>query len=434
MAKQLYLRFAVLICIMALLTGCTDWDDNEPIGAANPEALITQESSLFELLQRTVNTEDTAPEEQIVCVDFIYPFQLVVYNGDNVAVNTLTMEGDAQFATFLEGLLQEYSVSISYPISTMLDDGTVFTVNNNDELADALNQCINEDIIAGAGSLFSGNGNNCIWFLDYREAINIDNTYAGGFFQANTDGTMHFTYNDITYNGTWTFLLIDNHLQLNIHLEGDSPVAQYWNFSRNVTPGEQYMTLLHASGNIMLSKYCESGTEYQIGQAGPAGGFVFYDKGEYSNGWRYIEAAPTDIPILQWGCPTLSVASAQNTTIGYGMDNSIAIALAHDALNDFYNNPLVCSAESNGTVAARSALLTTTPGDIEHWHLPSQDELLQMYDNLQWNNLGGFVRGSYWSSTEIDEGHALTINFGNGRFDAVSKVSDTIKCRPVRYF
>jgi len=27
---------------------------------------------------------------------------------------------------------------------------------------------------------------------------------------------------------------------------------------------------------------------------GPAGGFVFYDKGNYSDGWRYLECAPVD--------------------------------------------------------------------------------------------------------------------------------------------
>jgi hypothetical protein len=27
---------------------------------------------------------------------------------------------------------------------------------------------------------------------------------------------------------------------------------------------------------------------------GPAGGFIFYDKGGYSDGWRYLEAAPED--------------------------------------------------------------------------------------------------------------------------------------------
>jgi hypothetical protein len=34
------------------------------------------------------------------------------------------------------------------------------------------------------------------------------------------------------------------------------------------------------------------GVTYTVGQTGPARGIVFYDKGNYSDDWRYLEAAP----------------------------------------------------------------------------------------------------------------------------------------------
>jgi hypothetical protein len=42
---------------------------------------------------------------------------------------------------------------------------------------------------------------------------------------------------------------------------------------------------------------------YPIGGTGPAGGHIFYDKGSYSNGWRYLEAAPvsTEWTDKEWG-------------------------------------------------------------------------------------------------------------------------------------
>ena len=33
---------------------------------------------------------------------------------------------------------------------------------------------------------------------------------------------------------------------------------------------------------------------------GPAGGFVFYDKGSYSDGWRYMECAPENAGTGEW--------------------------------------------------------------------------------------------------------------------------------------
>lgn len=42
---------------------------------------------------------------------------------------------------------------------------------------------------------------------------------------------------------------------------------------------------------------------YKIGSDGPAGGIVFYDKGSVSDGWRYLEAAPSDFAYSWEGVP-----------------------------------------------------------------------------------------------------------------------------------
>ena len=46
--------------------------------------------------------------------------------------------------------------------------------------------------------------------------------------------------------------------------------------------------------------------DYKVGDEGPAGGIIFYDKGEYSDGWRYLEAAPADVWLVD-GVPALDL-------------------------------------------------------------------------------------------------------------------------------
>jgi hypothetical protein len=82
---------------------------------------------------------------------------------------------------------------------------------------------------------------------------------------------------------------------------------------------------------------------------GPAGGFVFYDKGSYSNGWRYLECAP----------------------------------------------------ENNGTGSwskAKQDCETYSHGGFKNWRLPDIDELKNLLDGGHGSSM--FNNGVYWSSSE----------------------------------
>jgi len=45
-----------------------------------------------------------------------------------------------------------------------------------------------------------------------------------------------------------------------------------------------------ASGGIVTTVTGENDT-YSLRDIGPAGGYIFYDKGYYSSDWRYLEAS-----------------------------------------------------------------------------------------------------------------------------------------------
>lgn len=177
---------------------------------------------------------------------------------------------------------------------------------------------------------------------------------------------------------------------------------------------------------------------YEIGELGPAGGHIFFDKGEYSDGWRYIEAAPEDMTGYEWGCYNSPIEESRNLDVGKGLENTLAIIAFHENFNNFYQNPEECSDVSNGTVAAK-ACLDLIISSFENWHLPSEKEVLSMYQNLHLNGLGNFMADGaalYWTSTEHDDNTATTTDFANGDQGWNCKQCDFgfLRIRAVRYF
>ncbi len=140
------------------------------------------------------------------------------------------------------------------------------------------------------------------------------------------------------------------------------------------------------------------GKTYKIGDRGPAGGWIFYDKGNNSGGWRYLEAAPEDQSTeARWGCYGISITGAEDAAIGTGKANTAAIIKS-------------CG---EADIAAKIAA-DYRGGGKSDWFLPSKDELYMMYTNLHTNGVGGFAGDLYWSSSEYSEDYAWLQYFNNG--------------------
>jgi hypothetical protein len=164
-----------------------------------------------------------------------------------------------------------------------------------------------------------------------------------------------------------------------------------------------------------------------IGMVGPAGGIVFYDKGNDSDGWRYLEAAPSDIDVSGgythvWGGYGTEVGtSAQGTAIGTGQANTTAIV---DKYGD--SDP----SDNTGNYAARLADRYEY-GGFDDWFLPSKDELNLMYQKR--GVIGGFASNIYWSSSEFFSNLAWYQYFSNGYQFSTFKFS-YVRVRACRAF
>ena len=138
-----------------------------------------------------------------------------------------------------------------------------------------------------------------------------------------------------------------------------------------------------------------------IGSVGPAGGVVFYDKGVFSDGWRYLEAAPVSAEFeAEWGAYKYDV-SGTTTTIGSGKSNTQIIVNFLESIGE---------AEQ----AAQRCMELSVNG-FSDWYLPSRDELNLMYQNLFINGLGSFDHNWYWSSSQANNySGAWLQNFNDG--------------------
>ncbi|NBC28459.1 MAG: DUF1566 domain-containing protein [Spirochaetes bacterium] len=154
--------------------------------------------------------------------------------------------------------------------------------------------------------------------------------------------------------------------------------------------------------------------DYLIAQSGPGDGFVFYDKGSYSDGWRYMEAAPTYTDenfgyFNDWGSNPVPV---YDTAVGTGEDNTDTLA-QHEGWNGNY---------------AATLCYDLGAGGYSDWFLPSRDELQLIGDNLHAKGYGEMWDYYYWSSSlesEAQEEAWYVYFYSDGASAAGDKTIDT---------
>jgi hypothetical protein len=139
------------------------------------------------------------------------------------------------------------------------------------------------------------------------------------------------------------------------------------------------------------------GGPLMVGDRGPAGGYVFHDKGSVSNGWRYLEAAPLDSHAgIGW-----FNGNYRDIKTGVGIDsgkvNSAAIITTFGAGN--YAAMVCRNLDING---------------YRDWFLPSKDELNLMYQNLKKAAIGDFKGNWYWTSSQYFNNMAWVQSFVDG--------------------
>ncbi len=187
--------------------------------------------------------------------------------------------------------------------------------------------------------------------------------------------------------------------------------------------GNQAQFTMGAQDTILYGVWTPN---YLIGGIGPAGGYVFYDKGYYSNGWRFMEAAANNQGGLDAWSPSATLVSGTISSLGSGTANTA----------------LIVTAFGTGTVYAARTCNDLVLGGQSNWFLPSRDEALAMATNLRAAGVGNIPSMySFWTSTDSDASNAYVINLSNNPptsnslfLKTLSGAINTPKTRAVRRF
>jgi hypothetical protein len=116
------------------------------VQADHSEILINNEDDFEVLLD--LCTEDGS-DDDIECIDFVYPFTVSVFDSENQLSEVLTIKDDKDLYDFFDDFDEDEIASFNFPVTVILPDGQEYSVNNNDELEnfleDAIDACDEDD-------------------------------------------------------------------------------------------------------------------------------------------------------------------------------------------------------------------------------------------------------------------------------------------------
>lgn len=164
------------------------------------------------------------------------------------------------------------------------------------------------------------------------------------------------------------------------------------------------------------------------GFIGGSGGYVFFDKGETTNGWRYLEASTVKLNDpssnnFKWAVSD-GFMSNISQEIGTGLENSVQIK----STNNFTN-----------VAAAMSVYLANN--NVNDWFLPSIKELKELYKLKSIGLIGSpasgtnsFYNKNVLSSSQLNSTTCYGINFDDGSQVLLAKTSQLYSGWQVRRF
>jgi len=186
-------------------------NDQDTLEIVFPITLILEDysevvvNSQQELDALVANCESSGGSNSIGCVQFVYPITFFVYNEDQQQTGTVVVNSDLELYLFLSGLDDDDFISLQFPVSVILNDGSTVEVSSNAELQQLIEGCDNSttdpvDPTELEQALTDGVWYVTYFFDDFDETADF-NGYEFSFF---ADNTAQATNGSNTVPGSWS--------------------------------------------------------------------------------------------------------------------------------------------------------------------------------------------------------------------------------------
>ena len=250
-------------------------DDSDHLEISFPIEII-----LSDYTKITINTHDELEaliedcgsenemDDDIECLDFVYPINFSMYNSENQLTETVKVENDEQFYNFVSDIDDSDIVVINFPISVILYDGSERNIENMDllenvieEVKDMCNEDDNNDYNDDDCNDCSQDQitqllKTCSWIVDRLEINGVEQTeqYTNYTLFFMGEGVVKAINNGNEIFGTWKVDLSDNGILLKINFESLADFSFNWRLYEIEDDNE--VDLRIEDNRFKLEKHC----------------------------------------------------------------------------------------------------------------------------------------------------------------------------------
>lgn len=224
-------------------------------------------NGLEDLRELAAECKEGGDDDDIECIDFVYPITLFTFNVNLEQTSSVVVESDRDLRLFFKDLGDDNLISFDFPISLKLYDETIISVANNEELATAIENAkdmcdedddddYNDDDFDE--DEFKNELVECVWFVTEFKRNDVDQTpqYVNYILNFKEDGTVVTGFTGATtVEGTWSTTVGDDGAELTMEFDATTDFNLEWNV---YDLGDDKIKLYNNDSNrIVMKQFCE---------------------------------------------------------------------------------------------------------------------------------------------------------------------------------